>query len=316
MKKRLKVGLVLGSGGARGLSHIGVLQILKRKNIKLDFITGTSIGAVIGSLYASGMEPEEIEAEALKIDKKQARTLFSPSLTISGLTDGKNIINLLKKYLGDKKFENLKIPFACVATEFYEGKAITLNSGYVLDAVRASLSVPILIKPYVLNDTIFLDGGISNPVPVDVAREMGADVTIAVNVINNPKRNKRLGDYVEEESNRGTEEEKSRETKIREMIENRLKKVKDTIPNIIENKLKSETPPINVIATKLFELAESQIVEQKLLIDKPEVLIEPYTYYASIMDFELAPRLIYQGKRATLFKLDDINTILRGEDVR
>jgi len=315
MKKRLKVGLALGSGGARGLAHIGVLQILKRKNIKLDFVTGTSMGAVIGALYASGMEPEEIEAEALKIDKRQARTLFRPSLTISGLTDGKNIIELLKKYIGDKKFKDLKIPFACVATEFYEGKAISLNTGYVLDAVRASLSIPILIKPYVLNDMILLDGGISNPVPVDLAREMGADITIAVNVINNPQRNKRLGKYMEEEAERKTEEGKSKETIIKEMVERRLKKIKETIPNIIENKFKSDTPPINVIAAKLFEIAESKIVEQKLLIDKPEVLIEPYTYYASIMDYELAPRLIYQGKRATLFKLDEINTILRGGDV-
>ncbi len=313
MKNRLKVGLALGSGGARGLAHIGVLQILKRKNIRFDYLAGTSMGAVIGALYASGMEPEEIEEEALKIDKRQARMLFRPSLTISGLTDGKNITNLLKKYIGEKKFSDLRIPFACIATEFYEGKDITLNEGSVVEAVRASLSIPILVKPHVLNNMIFMDGGISNPVPVDTVRRMGADVTIAVNVINNPQRNIRMKNYIEEEADRNVKNGATRETLIREMVEKRLKRIKDIIPNIIENKLKNETPPINVIATKLFEIAESKIVEQKLMIDKPDVLIEPYTYYASIMDFELAPRLIYQGKRATLFKMNEINKILRGD---
>ncbi len=312
MENNLKLGLALGSGGARGLAHIGVLEVLERKGVKIDMISGTSIGAVIGYAYASGMKPAEIEKIALSIKKKETFKLFRPSISLSGLTDGKNIEDLLSKYIGCKSFKDLNIQFACVATEFYEGTPVVFNKGDVLQSVRASLSIPVLIKPKKIEDNVYIDGGLSDPIPVNILREMGADIIIAVNVINNPQKNKHIQSYIDEDVVRKKSTEKTKENVLRDMIVNKIERVAKGIPEMIENKIMSDIPPINVVATKIFEIAESKIVEQRLIIDKPDILIEPYTYYASIMDFEMAPKIIYQGKRATLEKIDEIKKLIRG----
>jgi len=312
MENNLKLGLALGSGGARGLAHIGVLEVLERKGIKIDMLSGTSMGAFIGSVYASGIKPAEIEKIALSFRKIEKFKLFKPSIPISGITNGKSIENSLNEYIGGKNFKDLDIPFACVATEFYEGKSVVFYEGDVLSSVRASLSIPVLIKPKKIENNIYIDGGLSDPVPVSILRKMGADIVIAVNVINNPRRSKCVQSYIDDEVVRNKASEKTKEIILRDMIVDKIERIAKAIPEMIENKIMSDIPAINVVATKIFEIAESKIAEHRLIIDKPDILIEPYTYYASIMDFEMAPKIIYQGKRATLKKIDEIKKIMRG----
>jgi predicted acylesterase/phospholipase RssA len=183
-----KIGYALGGGAARGLSHIGVLKVLEERNIFPDIIAGSSIGALIGALYASGAKVGDIEQFALRLDLK--RLVFLADLTIptSGLIGGKRVNSLLKSILGDLTFSQLKCDFACVATDINTGEQVVLREGSLLEAVRASISIPGIFTPVRIKGRYLVDGGLVNEVPVSVCREMGATYVIGVNVIPEPSK--------------------------------------------------------------------------------------------------------------------------------
>lgn len=176
------IGLALGSGGARGLAHIGVLKTLQKNNIPIHRIAGSSIGALIGGLYASGLSIEEIESIASGTDwKKLLSMLFDPHLK-SGLINGKKIEDFLNETLKEKTIERCRIPFVAVATNLKTGEIVVLDTGDMASAIRASVSIPLIFKPTVREGKILADGGLSCPVPAHIAKTMGSDIVIAVNL--------------------------------------------------------------------------------------------------------------------------------------
>ena len=184
MWRRRKVGLALGSGAARGLAHIGVLIVLEKEGIPVDMIAGTSIGAAIGVLYAQGKSATEIKNIALDLAQDRLTHFIDPSLPRSGLIKGKKIKDRLASLIGgDIKFSDLKKPFACVATDINTGEEVVFDRGSVPEAIRASISIPGLFTVAKKGCRYLVDGGLTNPVPVSVVKQMGADFIIAVNVI-------------------------------------------------------------------------------------------------------------------------------------
>ncbi len=182
--RRRKVGLALGGGAARGLAHIGVLIVLEKEGIPVDMIAGTSIGAVIGVLYAQGKNASEIKNIALGLAQDRFTHFVDPSLARSGLIKGKKIKDRLASLIGgDIKFSDLKKPFACVATDINTGEEVVFDRGSVLEAVRASISIPALFTVVKKGNRYLVDGELTNPVPVSAVQQMGADIIIAVNVI-------------------------------------------------------------------------------------------------------------------------------------
>jgi NTE family protein len=179
--KPLKIGLALGSGGARGLAHIGVIKSLEKNNIPIDYIAGTSIGSVIGGLYAVGLSIEKIEEITLTLNWKKIFTLIDPVLR-GGLIKGDNIKSFIESHIGNEKFENCRIPFSAVATDFKTGEIVILNEGEMIPAIRASLSIPLIFKPVELEGRTLADGGLAAPVPAEIVKKMGADLVIAVNL--------------------------------------------------------------------------------------------------------------------------------------
>jgi NTE family protein len=181
---RKKVGLVLSGGAARGLAHVGVLRVLHREKIPIDIITGTSAGAVVGAAYAWNQDTARITHDALDANWKTMAPLIDPWFPKTGLIKGTKIKKLLTAYVGggDITFNDLKIPFACVATDIDTGEEIVINSGSVPEALRASISIPGIFAVVKLGGRNLVDGGLTTPVPVQVARGMGADLIIAVNV--------------------------------------------------------------------------------------------------------------------------------------
>ena len=172
----------MGSGGARGLAHIGVIKVLEENNIPIDFIAGSSIGAMVGGFYASGLSIKELEKIALSTNwRKVFSTLFEPSFK-KGLVGGEKVKTFIEEYIDGKNFESCKIPFAAVVTDLKTGEAVALNSGEIASAVRASISIPLIFKPVEINGRIYADGGLSAPVPVEIVKEMGADLIIAINL--------------------------------------------------------------------------------------------------------------------------------------
>jgi len=180
---RKKVGLALGSGAARGLAHIGVLEVLEREGIPVDMIAGASAGALVGALYAQGKSLSQIGELATSMNWKKIAPLVDITLPRTGFIGGRRIKDLVRSITGDVKFEDLKIPFSCVAADIMTGEEVVINQGSVLEAVRASISVPIIFTVVKQEGRYLVDGGLVNPVPVSVVKQMGADITIAVNVI-------------------------------------------------------------------------------------------------------------------------------------
>ena len=178
-----KIGLALSGGGARGLAHIGVLKVLEQEGIPIDFLAGTSMGGVIAAAYASGLSADYIEKEALRMARlRNLITLLDRSLPRRGLVEGQKVQEYLTTHLGDKTFKEMKIPLSLVAVDLISGQEVVLNSGSVVDAVRATVSLPGVFAPFRLGDYLLVDGGVLNNLPADVVRGMGANVVIAVDV--------------------------------------------------------------------------------------------------------------------------------------
>ena len=186
IQSRGKIGYALGGGGARGAAHIGVLKVLEEHGVFPDIIAGTSIGALVGALYSAGLKAVEIEQLALQMNWRRLARLADLTLPISGLVQGKRITSLLKSILGDLTFWDLKIRFACIATDIINGEEVMLSSGSVIRAVRASISVPGIFTPVRVGGRYLVDGGLVNEVPVTTCRYMGAEYVVGVNVIPDP----------------------------------------------------------------------------------------------------------------------------------
>ncbi len=177
------LGLVLGGGAAKGYAHIGVIKVLEEEGIKPDLIVGASMGALAGGLYAAGFSAQELEKIASKVDKKTKKWLFPLRISKKGLVDGKNVIKYLTPYLGNKRIEDLPIKYASVATDIEEEAEIIIDRGNLVQAIRASISIPVVFVPYLYRGRVLIDGGFVSPVPITVAQKLGAKKIIAVNVL-------------------------------------------------------------------------------------------------------------------------------------
>jgi NTE family protein len=193
-RKAPKVGLALGSGAARGLAHIGVLKALKEAAIPVDIVAGTSMGAVIGACYAKEGDIATVEDIALKTGWTEVARLLDPHFGSlrKGLIRGQRIEELLCSLIGDVEFRDLRMPFATVATDVNTGEEVVIREGSVIEAVRASISIPGVFVPVTLEAKCLVDGGIIDPVPVNVLRDMGAKFIVAVNVLAEPQKRKPL----------------------------------------------------------------------------------------------------------------------------
>ena len=184
MEKK-RVGLALSGGAAKGLAHIGVLEILQKEGIPIDIIAGTSAGALVGSVFAQGKDMETIKKEALSLSGvRKIASLADLTWFKSGLIKGKRIKDFLRRLIGgDVQFADTKIPFAVVATDINTGEEVVIKEGSVIEAVRASIAIPGIFTVVKWNGRYLVDGSLVNPMPVNVVRDMGADFVIAVNVI-------------------------------------------------------------------------------------------------------------------------------------
>jgi NTE family protein len=175
--------LALSGGGARGIAHIGVLKALQREAIAVDCLAGTSMGGVVAAGHAAGVSPEAMEQEALGLaSARRLLGLVDRSLPRRGLFVGQRVSEHLAAYLGELSFADLRIPLMLVATDLNSGRAVYMCQGSVLEAVRATISVPGMFAPVERNGQLLVDGGLLDNLPVGAVRKMGADVVIAVDV--------------------------------------------------------------------------------------------------------------------------------------
>jgi NTE family protein len=179
MRDRPKVGLALGAGASRGLAHIGVLQVLEGHGIVPDLIAGSSIGAIVGALYAAGITPKMLEGISKNLDLKPYYDVGIPRL---GFIRGERIEELIRLLTKGKTFDQLDIPLSITAVDLKSNQSVIINEGLVYKAVRASISIPGIFVPVFEGDKVLVDGGLLERLPTRVVREMGADIIIGVDV--------------------------------------------------------------------------------------------------------------------------------------
>ena len=206
------VGLVLGSGAAMGLSHIGVLRVLEREKIPIDILAGSSIGALIGSFWASGLNSHDLEKIALEFRTKQSLLkLVDPNVVPKfGIFRGGQVTRVLRRQLGNKSFRDLRLPVKIAACDYARREVVVLDEGSVIQAVRASVSIPAIFEPVKVHGRYLIDGGALAPVPVEVLSQMGVHKIIAVNTLPSPQDLQRRGQEIAEERARLRQEARMR----------------------------------------------------------------------------------------------------------
>ncbi len=181
---KVRVGLALGSGAARGFAHVGILKVLEQYDIPIDMIAGSSMGALVGGFYAAGVSAMELEEMVLSYRnrRKVRRTIFDITIPRYGFSKGNNLIKFMRGKIGEKTFDDVLIPFVAVATDISNGREVVLRNGLLWKALRASGSVPVLFEPYYLDERYLIDGGITNPLPTDILIEKDVDIIISCTV--------------------------------------------------------------------------------------------------------------------------------------
>ncbi len=299
--KPIKIGLALGSGAARGLVHIGVLKAIEEKGIKISYISGTSIGALIGGAYAVGFSVKDIENIALQTDWKLMAKLFSPKLPLSSLINTSYLTEFLNSIFANKRFEDLKTPFSAVATDIQTGKMVILNEGDLTTAIMASISMPILFSPVTYGDYKLVDGGLVNPTPVNIVKDMNMDKVIAVNL---RKFSTYIVDNINEKKMINTSV-KMKDFSLNEKIQYFLK---HPLHHLNSNKeMGISNTNFWSILFNMFIIVQVQVGYLNMQLAKPDILIEPDTSEYKVFDFSKAKELIeigYQSAKGVLQRID------------
>jgi NTE family protein len=182
-----RLGLALSAGGPRGIAHVGVIQALVDAGLPISAIAGTSVGAYVGGLFAAGIPLPKIARFWQEMGFTQAARFILPTFPWRGWSSGEELRRGLRGVVGERRIEDLPIPFAPVVTDLRTGRPVALRRGDLVEGIRASLSVPGLFVPVELEGRTYIDGGVVHPLPVDVVRDLGAEVVVAVDVLVPPE---------------------------------------------------------------------------------------------------------------------------------
>lgn len=252
-----RVGLALGSGSARGWAHIGVIRALEQAGVRPDLVSGTSIGALVGAAYAAG-ELDRLEQWALGLRISEVISFLDVSLR-RGPVKGERMMTFFRRNFRDRPIEELTLPFAAVATSLENGAEVWFRHGSTLAAVRASIALPGLLPPVQHEGSVLVDGGLVNPVPVSLARAMGADLVIAVD-LNSDIAGRHL----------------------------RARPRRDD----------ATMPSPRVVLASAINLMQVRITRSRLAGDPPDLLVAPRLAHFGVLDYHLAKEAIDEGKRA------------------
>lgn len=306
-----QISLSLGSGGARGLAHIGVIKALEENRIPINIITGTSIGAFIGGLYASGMDVKSMESIVREVDKIMVAKIMMPKFFAPGFIDNSRVFDFIKGFVGEVKIENLEIPFSAIATDMITGEEVVFNKGLLIDAIMASIAIPMIFQPVLLDNRYLLDGGLSNPLPISVAKKMGAQKIIAVNVSPNPRRitqkfkikkTKEVNQFI-----------KILPTMVSNLISDGMNLFsKNELVSKINDSVVSQSysPTLMNVFLQSISISTNNLMEQHLRYAKPDILISPRIEEFDMLEFYNGLEIIECGYEETIKTIKRINVCL------
>ena len=316
--KKPVIALVLGGGAARGWAHIGVIHELADMGVVPDMVVGTSVGSVVGGAYASG-HLEQFEQWISGLGRVDIIRLLDAKMTGGGFLQGNSLMSAIKKRIGDPKIEDLAIPFACVATELGTGREVWLREGSLLDACRASIALPGMFAPSRMKeDQLLLDGGLVNPVPVSLARAMGGDVVIAVN-LNGDLIGRHFfvhaarEELTDEDSERALAEIEEKDTMIAKWAAKMKTGFGVRLDSYISSLRKKESPDpglFDVIAGSV-DIMQDRITRSRMAGEPPDIHITPKLSHVGLMEFDRADESIGEGREATRREREEILKLTR-----
>ncbi|MCA1967480.1 MAG: patatin-like phospholipase family protein [Flavobacterium sp.] len=280
MKK--DITLVLSGGGARGIAHIGVIEELVKLNVNIASISGTSMGALIGGIYAVG-KLEEFKQWMLKVNRTKIFKLIDFSFSTQGLVKGERIFNEIKEFITDVNIEDLPIKYTATAFDIANGREVVFDKGSLYNAIRASISIPTIFTPLTLGDSVFIDGGVVNNIPINTAKRVQNDIVIAVNV------NAGVADNVVYFSE----------------IEQLVKQGKDT--NKTSHRMNKNVNYFFLVNNSLVTMTNHI---SNLILEKypPDVLVEIPRNGAGIFEFYNAKTIINSGKEHFINSISEIQS--------
>lgn len=299
-KSKLKVGLALGGGSARGWSHIGVIRALADNGIEPDIVCGCSIGAIVGASYVAG-NLDRLEAWVRALTRIELVRYFEVNLSLNGFVDRERLHDFFQEYVCDERttFEGLGKGFATVSTELETGKEVWFQKGPVLDSVWASIALPGLFPPIQYKNKWLVDGGLVNPVPVSVCRAMGADIVIAVNLNGSivgkhfikPQRLTAGSDNI---------------------LEKFKKNVRAYSPGLFANGAKKEEAPGLLDAiTGAVHITQDRITRSRMAGDPPDILLSPRLSHVGLLEFYRAEEAIREGSDCVSRMSAEISYIMK-----
>lgn len=299
---KVKIGLALGGGAARGWAHIGVMRVLNEAGIVPDIITGSSIGAVVGGCYAAS-KLDELEAFARSLTKRRVMGLLDLNFSGSGLIAGERLQRLLEHDLMDLRIESLPIRFCAIATELSSGHEIWLTRGPLVRAMRASYALPGIFNPVMIGGRWLMDGALVNPIPITAARALGADIVICVNLNSEVRlRGTVIQSYDDEEMSDEQEIEDAIGGGRRWGIFPTGRTGKPRRPN---------APGLATVMVDAFNITQDRISRSRLAGDPPDVMVAPKLAKMGLFEFHRADECIALGRHATERALPDIVEMLQ-----
>lgn len=311
------VGLALGCGAARGWAHIGVIRALEDFGIRPDIVVGSSIGAVVGGAYASG-NLDAFEEWISGMGRVDIIRLLDAKMTGGGFLQGASLMEAIKKRIGDPDIGDLDIPFACVATELGTGREIWIKEGSLLDASRASIALPGLFAPFRMsNDSLLVDGGLVNPVPVSLARAMGADFVIAVN-LNGDLVGHHFWQYTSEggdveASDKALADLEDKDSVIAKWASKMKAGVGVRLDAYISSLRRNQTPDpglFDVIVGSI-DIMQDRLTRSRMAGEPPDIHIKPRLSHIGLMDFDRGKECIEEGRAAARRQREELEGLAK-----
>lgn len=280
-KEKKSVALVLSSGGARGLAHIGAIDQLLSMDYQIHSVAGTSMGALVGGMFAAN-RLEDFKRWMETVDRKKVFSLMDFSLSLNHLMKGDRVINAMMEVVPDVNIEDLPIPYCAVATDVVSGKEVVFNKGSLYEAIRASISLPLFFDPVKNGDRILVDGGLVNPLPLDRVKRVKGDLLVAVNVSGR--------DY-------------QGQAELKRMI--RAQQEKSTVKSLI-NKILPDDADLNYysLLNRSISIMINNTARLKLKMTPPDVLVDMPMNRYDTFDFDKYDRLVAIGRKNTSISMN------------
>lgn len=281
--KKNKVALVLSGGGARGIAHVGVIEELKEQGFEISSVAGTSMGALVGAMYALG-KLDDFKEWIVSLDLKKTFNLVDFTFSKQGLVKGDKVMNKMQEFIADTKIDDLSIPYAAVATDITNKKEVVFTSGSLYDAIRASISIPSVFTPVRKDDRILVDGGVLNNIPVNHITRTKKDILIVVNA----NADAPVIDL---------QQENKKQPEAKNLYQKKVKEVKQYIEKLKSDEKDDKMSYFDLISTTI-DMMRNKMAELLLINYDIDLLIKISKNTSNIFDFHKAEKLIETGRIA------------------